>query len=55
MNFQQATKIQLLEIAFHDEIAPLSIKAEAIAELIRRKRMERAFNGLQIKIRRKRA
>ena len=55
MNFQQATRSQLLEIAFYDDFAPLSIKAEALAELIRRKRIERAFDGLQIKIRRKRA
>jgi hypothetical protein len=56
MNFKEATRNQLIEIAYHDMEISLSTKAEALAELLRRNRTKIAFNRLlQCKVRRKRA
>lgn len=55
MNWRAATRRQLVDIVFVDEEVKLSIKAEALAELLRRDRQKRAFNIVHGKIRRKRA
>lgn len=56
MNFREATRSQLFEIAYHDMEISLSTKAEAVAELLRRNRAKVAINRLlQCKVRRKRA